>query len=179
MFYIIYFIIGLLFGSFYYVVGTRGPKNENYITSKSRCDYCLHELKWYELIPLFSFLIQKGKCRYCHKQIDEMHFLIEILSGILFLIGYILYGNSLVTVMYLIICSVLILIFVSDFKYMIILDEYLIVASIIYIIIEFIDLGLKQTMYNIIAGVALFFTFYIKKPAFIRCIPYRFSLPFL
>lgn len=166
MFYIIYFIIGLLFGSFYYVVGTRGPKNENYITSKSRCDYCLHELKWYELIPLFSFLIQKGKCRYCHKQIDEMHFLIEILSGILFLIGYILYGNSLDTIMYLIICSVLILIFVSDFKYMIILDEYLIVASIIYIIIEFIDLGLKQTMYNIIAGVALFFTFYIVKLIF-------------
>lgn len=166
MFYVIYFIVGLLFGSFFYVVGTRGPRNENYITSKSRCDYCLHELKWYELIPLFSFLIQKGKCRYCHKKIEGMHFLIEIFTGLLFLIGFILYGNSLLTLMYIIVCSVLVLIFVSDFKYMIILDEYLIVASILYIIISFITFGIKETLLSIIAGLILFVTFYIVKLIF-------------
>ena len=62
-------------------------KNENYINSRSRCDYCLHELKWYELIPLFSYIFQRGKCNYCNKNININHFLIELSTGILFCLG--------------------------------------------------------------------------------------------
>ena len=70
MYYILYFIVGLFFGSFYYVVGDRGPKNENYINSRSRCDYCLHELKWYELIPLFSYIFQREELLLFFKSIN-------------------------------------------------------------------------------------------------------------
>lgn len=166
MYYIIYFIFGLLLGSFYYVVGTRGPKNENYLNSKSRCDYCLHDLKWYELIPLFSFIFQKGRCNYCHKKINIGHFLIELISGSLFCLGYILYGNSIQNAFYLIIISLLLLIYISDFKYMIILDSYLYVASILYIIFLLIDKGISTAIISIISGIFLFLTFYLVKIIF-------------
>ena len=166
MYYILYFIVGLFFGSFYYVVGDRGPKNENYINSRSRCDYCLHELKWYELIPLFSYIFQRGKCNYCHKNININHFLIELSTGILFCLGYYLYGNSIQNILYLIIISLLLLIYVSDFKYMVILDSYLYVANILYIIFLFIESGLNTTLIQIAAGILLFFTFYLIKIIF-------------
>ena len=59
------FIYGLLMGSFYNVVGYRIPNNMSIVKPGSFCPKCKHELKWYELIPVFSFLIQCGKCRKC------------------------------------------------------------------------------------------------------------------
>ena len=58
MYYIMFFIIGTIFGSFYNVVGIRIPKGESITKPRSHCEYCNHTLKWYELIPLFSFSIK-------------------------------------------------------------------------------------------------------------------------
>ena len=62
---IILFITGAIFGSFYYVVGSRLPRNESIIHPGSHCEICNHKLKWYELIPIISYLLQGGKCRNC------------------------------------------------------------------------------------------------------------------
>ena len=67
------FVIGIVLGSFYLVVGTRLPLKENIITGRSRCDSCKTVLKWYELIPVVSFVIQRGKCRTCNKKISIEH----------------------------------------------------------------------------------------------------------
>ena len=57
-----FFIFGLVFGSFYNVVGYRLPKGESLIKPGSHCPNCKHELNWYELIPVFSYLALKGRC---------------------------------------------------------------------------------------------------------------------
>ena len=62
------FIIGAILGSFYLVIGTRLPLKENVFTTRSRCDNCFKELKWYELIPIVSYVFQRGKCRKCGKK---------------------------------------------------------------------------------------------------------------
>ena len=76
---VLLFIIGCILGSFYLVLGTRLPKKEDVIFSRSRCDHCHKELKWYHLIPLFSFIFLKGKCAYCKKKISPEHFLVEFI----------------------------------------------------------------------------------------------------
>ena len=158
---VLIFIIGAIFGSFYLVWATRLPKNEDIIKSRSKCDICNHELKWYNLIPIFSYIFQKGRCPYCHNKINPENILVEIITGLLFLICYILYGISYNFFIGLVIISLLILIFISDFKYMVILDSTLVVASILVIIIKLYYLGLKPTLYSIICGIIIFLFMYL------------------
>lgn len=166
MYYVVYFVIGLFFGSFFNVVGTRGPIKENYLTSRSHCDYCLHDLNWYELIPIFSYVFQKGRCNYCHKKIDKAHLGYELFTAILFISGYYLYGNTLTCLEYLTLSSMLVLIFVSDFKYMVILDSYLIVLTIIYSVLLIINYGLDFFFARLLTGLSLFVTVLIVKLLF-------------
>ena len=79
---IIFFIIGLIMGSFFGVVGTRLSEGKSIIRPGSHCTYCNHELKWYELIPVFSYLIQGGKCRNCKKKLSVFYPIIELITGI-------------------------------------------------------------------------------------------------
>ena len=154
--YLLIFVLGTIFGSFYLVVATRLPKGMDILISRSKCDKCGHVLRWYNLIPIFSFLFQKGKCSYCHQKINFENFFIEIITGLLFLICYLIYGISYEFFISLIIVSLLIIIFISDFKYMIILDSPLIVASILIIILKLIYFGIKPTLYSILCGSLIF-----------------------
>ncbi len=152
---ILVFILGTILGSFYLVVGTRLPLKENIITGRSRCDFCHETLHWYELIPILSFLLQKGKCRHCKKKISLIHLIMEICTGSLFLAGYIYLGFTIRYAIYLVIVSVALIIFVSDLKYMIILDSPLIIGSILVIILKYFEVGFKNTGIAIFYGVLL------------------------
>ena len=155
------FILGTIFGSFYLVWATRLPKGEDILKTRSKCDNCGHTLKWYNLIPIFSYIFQKGKCPYCHKKINPENIIVEIVTGLLFLICYLLYGISYNFFIGLIIVSLLILIFISDFKFMIILDSPLVVSGILVIILKLIYFGLKPTLYSIICGIIVFLFMYL------------------
>lgn len=78
----IYFIFGLFLGSFLNNVAYRLVKEEDFIFNKSKCPKCGKILKWYELIPILSFIIQKGKCRNCKENISIRYPITEIISGI-------------------------------------------------------------------------------------------------
>ncbi len=158
---IIFFVVGLFFGSFFLVLGMRGPTNDNIITGRSRCDRCMHELKWYELIPVLSFIIQGGKCNYCKNKISLDHLLIEIITGLLFLFGYIKYGITYNTFIYIIAISIGLIIFISDLKHMIILDSPLIIGSILILILRYFDLGIKASLYSILSGIVLFIIMFL------------------
>ena len=67
---IVFFIFGLLMGSFLTVVGSRIPKKENFVNSRSYCDKCHHQLSFLDLIPIVSYLCLGGRCRYCKAKID-------------------------------------------------------------------------------------------------------------
>lgn len=79
------FVIGLCVGSFLNVVVMRTLAGEAFVTGRSRCDHCRRVLAWYELIPLFSFVVLRGRCRTCQREIDIMHPVVELITGALFL----------------------------------------------------------------------------------------------
>ena len=159
--YLFYFIIGCILGSFYLVIGTRLPKGEDVLVSRSKCDHCHKELKWYHLIPLFSFIFQRGKCTYCHKKISPEHFFVELGTGLAFLVTYYFFPDGYYLYAGLTLISLLIIIFISDFKYMIILDSPLVVASIIILVLKYIFLGWEEVLWSIAGGLILFATMYL------------------
>lgn len=154
------FIIGTVFGSFFLVIGTRLPLKENVITGRSRCDNCKKELCWYELIPIVSYVIQMGKCRRCKKVISINHLIIEIITGVLFVFGYNYFSELSDLLIYLVSISVTLIIFVSDFKYMIILDSTWIIGSLLVIIIKLIFTPLNSTLLSLASGIGLFLVMY-------------------
>jgi leader peptidase (prepilin peptidase)/N-methyltransferase len=161
MYTIIFFILGTVMGSFYTVVGLRLPKKEDFIKGRSHCDKCKHELYLYEMIPILSYILQKGKCRYCHEKIDAMMPLMEFFSGLLFAVSYYSYGFSLDLLIALGIVSLLLIVMVTDLTYLIIPDEVLIFFSIYFIIVQFFRVGWKATLIHILTGLFLFAIMYL------------------
>lgn len=154
------FIIGLLFGSFYNVVGMRLSNNESIVFPGSHCEKCNHKLSWYENIPLFSYILLRGKCKSCHARISIWYPAIELFTGMLFLIGYYVFGLTSEFVISLIISSLVSIIFVSDINYYIILDSPLIIGSILIIIVKLISTGFKETIMSIGSGILIFGVMY-------------------
>ena len=137
-----FFVLGCLFGSFYNVVGLRIPNGQSIVYPNSHCTRCGHELKWYELIPVFSYLFLNGRCRNCKERISIMYPLIELFTGILFAISFYSFDFSYDLILSLIMTSLLIVVVVSDINYMIIPDSFIIIPSILIIIIRFIQNGI-------------------------------------
>lgn len=153
---IIFFIFGMLMGSFFTVVGLRLPKKENFITNRSYCDTCHHELSLLDMIPLFSVLFLRGKCRYCGTKIDSLSTYMEVFTGVLFALAFYVFGFSYDLFMALGIVSMLIIVSVSDLQYMIIPDEVLIFFSGYFIIIKCLSLGVFEALVSILSGLVLF-----------------------
>ncbi len=80
------FLLGLIFGSFATALSYRIPLNEDFIKTRSKCIHCDHILGFFQLFPLFSFIWQKGKCKFCQKKISYSYPVIETLCGFIFLI---------------------------------------------------------------------------------------------
>lgn len=156
--YLLIFTIGAIFGSFFYVVGTRLPNNESLIAPGSHCTYCNHKLSILELIPIVSYLVLRGKCRYCHKKLSMQYLIYEILTGTLFLLSYIKFGISYKFFIMLIISSLVVLIFITDFKYMIILDSPLVVAAIAIIGLKWYYFGIQEVIQSLLNGTLAFIT---------------------
>lgn len=160
---IIFFIFGSIMGSFYHVIATRLSKGKSIITPASHCEKCNHQLKWYELIPIISYIIQGGKCRHCKEKLPLSYLLMEICTGILFAVCYHVFGFTLELISSIIFVSSLIIIIISDIEYMIILDEVLIFAIFGIIIIDIVDVGLYETSLRVLAGLGSFATMYLVK----------------
>lgn len=86
IFYLLIFIIGTLFGSFYTLAVHRIPKRQDIIHTHSYCPNCNHKLGFLDLVPIFSYVFLLGKCRYCKEKIRPRYLILEILSGGLFVI---------------------------------------------------------------------------------------------
>lgn len=153
---IVIFIFGIIMGSFYNVLATRLPIGKSIIKPGSHCDVCDHKLKWYENIPLISYIIQKGKCKNCGEQIPFDVFLSELATGVLFLFSYLYFGISYNFFIMLILSSLCVIIFVSDFKYMIILDSPLIISGVLVIILKIVYYGYKAIIPTLVSGIITF-----------------------
>ena len=164
---IMMFYFGAIMGSFYLVIATRLPKNEDVLVSRSHCDNCKAILKWYQLIPLFSYLFIR-KCPKCKCKIPPINFIIEMFTGILFAFIYYTYYNPTTTLGFtsntflgLIIASLVVIIFITDFKFLMILDSPLVVASVLCFIIKWYSLGIVEALKSVGTGLIIFIIMYI------------------
>lgn len=159
----VFFIFGAVMGSFYHVVATRLSNDESLLFPGSHCPRCQHYLKWYENIPIFSYLFLKGKCSKCHSRIPISYFIVEIITGLLFSVCYHSFGLSFDLVIALIFVSSLITVIVSDIEYMIILDEVLLFSTLLIAVIYVFGLGFNEAAYHIYSGIGAFLAMYIIK----------------
>lgn len=155
------FIIGAIFGSFYGVVGTRLPEEKSIVKPGSHCEKCGHYLKWYENIPLLSYIFLGGHCKKCKTPIGFVYFMTELLSGCLFALCYKVFGISYEFFIAVILSSLVIIIFVSDSKYMIINDSPLIVSAILIFIIRWLDTGIVSALMSLVYGLIIFGVAYL------------------
>ena len=91
-FYIIIFMIGITFGSFYTLAVYRIPKGQDIVHTHSYCPKCNHKLNIFDLIPIFSYIFLGGKCRYCKQKIRPRYLILEATSGFFFVVMAILMG---------------------------------------------------------------------------------------
>ncbi|MBE6153150.1 MAG: prepilin peptidase [Firmicutes bacterium] len=162
---IIFFIFGLIFGSFFQVVGLRLPKGESIIKPASHCTNCDKKLKWYELIPILSYIIQSGKCRNCNKHISIKYPLYELLTGICFALCYVVFGFTTDIIIPLTLVSALIIVIISDIEYMIIPDEVLFIGTVLILIETIILKGWNSGLHAFIGGLFGFILMYVIKLA--------------
>ena len=114
--YILVFLYGIIIGSFLNVCIYRIPKKENIATTRSHCMSCGYQLKWYDLVPLFSYLVLRGKCRKCGSKISVQYPLVEALNGGLYLLVFWRYGCSIDSLLYCLLFSALLTLSVIDFR---------------------------------------------------------------
>jgi len=153
------FLIGAVLASFYGVVATRLPEGKSIIKPRSHCDSCNHVLSWYELIPILSFLFLKGKCKNCKKKLPVYEPMMEIACGLLFMASYLYYGISYHFFVSLLLISLFFLIYISDLKYMIILDSPLIITGVGVFLLKWIYYGKVEALWSIAHGLAIFLFF--------------------
>ena len=143
LFSIFYFLLGLCVGSFLNCIIYRLHIKESSLKGFSHCPHCKHRLSWKDLIPILSFIILKGRCRYCHQKISLQYPLVETTTGLLFLSIFIfqnLQGFNPCYLFYLLVISCfLIIIFVYDLKHYIIPDKVIYPATGIVFLYQIIS----------------------------------------
>lgn len=115
-------MFGLLVGSFLNVCIYRVPRRESIVWPASRCTECGRHLAWYENVPVFSWLLLRGRCRTCGAGISSMYPLVELTTAVLFAAGAVLYGPSLLLVSRLVFGCALIVLFAIDLRHRILPD---------------------------------------------------------
>ena len=156
-----FFVLGTIMGSFYNVLGTRVVKKESIIKPKSHCEKCGHVLKWYELIPIFSFLFLKGRCRNCKTKLSYLYLFSEFFCGVLFAISFYSFGFTPNLIIAIVLSSLLIIVTVSDVTYMIIPDRFIIISGVIILLTKLIFFEPKVFLMSLLYGVLSFGIMYL------------------
>ena len=148
-------------GSFYNVLGLRIVKKESIIKPKSHCEKCGHVLSWYELIPIFSFIFLKGKCRDCKTKLSFLYLFSEFFCGLLFAISFYSFGFSTELIISIILSSLLIIVTVCDVTYMIIPDRFIVVSAILILLTKLVFFGINSFLISLLYGVIAFIVMYL------------------
>ncbi len=114
LFSVVFFLYGIVIGSFLNVLILRTPIKESITFKRSHCMSCGHTLAWYDLFPLFSYLFLGGKCRYCKEHISCQYPIIEGLNGVLYIILFLCHGLTVETILYCLCASSLLALSVID-----------------------------------------------------------------
>lgn len=173
------FVLGTIIGSFLNVVILRLDSDKSIVKGRSACPNCNKELKWYELVPVFSWIIQLGKCRGCKKRISVQYPLVELATGVLFVLNYLNFMkpgsqngvwedvNIVMLVLTTVALCLLVVIFVYDLYYKIIPDRFSYtfgILSLIYMFMNFEGWDVSRVAFakwELLAPLILFLPFYL------------------
>jgi leader peptidase (prepilin peptidase)/N-methyltransferase len=153
------FVLGLIIGSFLNVVIYRLPREESIIYPASHCTNCGHQLSPLELIPVISYLFLRGKCSSCGTKISIRYPLVELLTGIIFILNYIYFSNLIILATGIIFSSVLIVLALIDFDHQILPDRLTLTGIIVGLVFSFFrsDITFVYSMSGILAAGGLLF----------------------
>lgn len=159
------FIFGTLIGSFLNVVVYRLPREESLSYPPSHCPVCDRKLKFYDLVPILSYLFLRGKCRSCKSRISIRYPIVELMTGLLFLYTVYTFGLTLESLEYLLIIGLLIPVFLIDYDHAIIPDGLnlgiFMVAVVLFVTRMFLGLNgwndLLFHLFGLLAGGGFFF----------------------
>ena len=112
----LFFLVGLLIGSFLNVCITRIPAGVSIVSPRSSCPQCGTMIKSYDNIPILSWLILRGKCRNCQAPISAMYPTIEFVTALLFVACYLSFGLTVATVKWLFLSAILLVLIVTDYR---------------------------------------------------------------
>ena len=159
--YLFVFFIGLIFGSFLSVLIHRLPLEISlFKPARSACPHCQQKIKWYENIPILSYIFLKGKCSNCHKPISLLYPFIEVLTGCVTLILYMNYMSNYELVVLVTLFYILIVLSFIDLKHKEVPDHLLIISVILVLLV-----GDLSDLFLFAGGFALLelvVTFYIQ-----------------
>ncbi len=175
LFLVFIFFLGASVGSFLNVLIYRFHQRKN-IFGRSFCPHCQHQLYWFDLIPIFSFFILRGRCRHCRQKISWQYPIVEMTAGLLFLFSFVRLSSqfsifnfsaqggsasggqfSITLFRDWIFISVMIFVFVYDLKYMLIEDAVVIPAMVA---VFFLSLLAGQSLFTIIVGALMSWLFF-------------------
>lgn len=155
------FVLGLVVGSFLNVVIDRVPEGEDVVWKPSHCDHCRRALRWYELIPLISYVVLRGRCLRCHKPLSIQYPLVELVTAIGFIFIYVRSFSSLPHLLsYLFVYCCFLVLWVIDWKRMILPDIFL-VLILFFAFMLLTPLSSYDRYIHVFAGILSAFGFFL------------------
>ena len=138
-----FILLGLFVGSFLNVCIDRLPAGQSIIRPPSHCSACNHKLNALDLIPIFSYIWLKGRCRYCQAHIPLRLPLVEATTALLFALFYWNYGLSIGLAVLIIYTSMLIAIFVIDLEHLLVLNKIVYPGMVLALVFSFFWPGVR------------------------------------
>ena len=154
---LIFFLAGIIIGSFLNVCIYRIPKEESIAYPPSHCGSCGHNLNMLDLVPIFSWLFLRGRCRYCGEKVSKQYPIVEGATGLLFVFLYLKFGFTIELLKYMVFTSILIVVGIIDFKTQDVYDSTIIALGIIGVLFTIIEFFINKqiSFIGIILGIAI------------------------
>lgn len=151
------FIVGLCIGSFLNVVILRSFSGESIVLPPSKCPKCNEKLKWYDNIPVLSYIILRGKCRFCSEKISIQYPLVELLTACSFVLicmkfPILPYGISLTALFLIIVACLSIVMSVTDIKEQVVFDVHTITFIVVALIFALINGNIVNALIGFVTG---------------------------
>ncbi len=147
------FIFGMVVGSFLNVCICRIPKDESIVSPPSHCPACSYQIRWYDNIPVVSYILLRGKCRGCGAHISLQYPIVELLNGTLTLLLFLRFGPTLAFSALFLLCSSLVVVTFIDIEHQIIPDEISLSGIVIGFVLSFFLKG--HSWLNSLLGILL------------------------
>ncbi len=165
MSYVIVFLLGLIFGSFLNVCIYRIPRGLSIVSPPSSCPFCHKRIKWYDNIPVLSYVLLKGQCRSCKSKIPIKYPIVELLGGLIALVVFLKFGFSIKSIFWIVFGYCLLVLSFIDLELFIIPD---IINVILFVSGLFFVIYNKTVINGVIGGIFGFGLFYILSVVFAK-----------